>query len=150
MNRIKKLRKSRGLTQQQLSEILKVQRSTMSKYESESVLLTVDTIAVLTDYFGVSMDYLLCRTNEPNNTSNNKKGAPILALSYTEGDSKPEDLPQDEIALATIQPLSEDEKELLRIFRISSRRLQHEFMVKAYEFESREELEGDNAASDVG
>lgn len=39
--------------------------------------------------------------------------------------------------------LDEDEKDLLMIYRKLSRRNKHEFMSLAYEFESRNELEGD-------
>jgi hypothetical protein len=39
--------------------------------------------------------------------------------------------------------LNEDEKDLLAIYRKLSRRNKHEFMSLAYEFENRNELEGD-------
>ena len=37
----------------------------------------------------------------------------------------------------------EDEQDIIRIFRSLSRRTKHEFMSMVYDFESREELEGD-------
>lgn len=37
----------------------------------------------------------------------------------------------------------EDENDILRVFRSLSRRTKHEFMSMVYEFENREELEGD-------
>lgn len=37
----------------------------------------------------------------------------------------------------------EDESDILRVFRSLSRRTKHEFMSMVYEFENREELEGD-------
>ena len=40
--------------------------------------------------------------------------------------------------------LDDDEKELVRIFRILGRRERHEFMAMAYEFEKRVEMQGDN------
>lgn len=44
---------------------------------------------------------------------------------------------------------NEDEEDILRIYRGLSRRAKHEFMSMAYEFENREELEGDKGATAV-
>lgn len=44
----------------------------------------------------------------------------------------------------TVKPNSEDEADILRIYRSLSRRAKHEFMAMVYEFENREELKGDN------
>lgn len=38
----------------------------------------------------------------------------------------------------------EDEEDILRVYRSLSRRAKHEFMTMVYDFENREELEGDN------
>ena len=46
---------------------------------------------------------------------------------------------------ADAEPKNEDESDILRIFRSLSRRAKHEFMSMVYEFETREELTGDNA-----
>ena len=46
---------------------------------------------------------------------------------------------------ADTEPKNEDESDILRIFRSLSRRAKHEFMSMVYEFETREELTGDNA-----
>lgn len=43
------------------------------------------------------------------------------------------------------EPKNEDESDILRIFRSLSRRAKHEFMSMVYEFETHEELAGDNA-----
>lgn len=45
------------------------------------------------------------------------------------------------------EPQNEDEEDILRIYRSLSRRAKHEFMSMAYEFENREELEGDKDAT---
>lgn len=42
------------------------------------------------------------------------------------------------------EPKDEDESDVLRVYRSLSRRMKHEFMTMAYEFEKRQELEGDN------
>ena len=63
MNRIRALRKERGISQEGLASVLSVQRSVISKYESCTIPLTSDTINILVKYFGVTADYLLCFSN---------------------------------------------------------------------------------------
>ncbi len=65
MNRIRQLRKERGMTQSELSKILNVQGAAISKYESEKIPLTADTIKQLCDFFDVSSDYLLGNSDIP-------------------------------------------------------------------------------------
>ena len=43
----------------------------------------------------------------------------------------------------SVAPANEDEEDILRIYRGLSRRAKHEFMSMIYEFENREEHEGD-------
>ena len=43
------------------------------------------------------------------------------------------------------EPKNEDESDIFRIFRSLSRRAKHEFISMVYEFETHEELTGDNA-----
>lgn len=60
MNRIESLRKSRGWKQEDLAKLLNVKRAAISKYETEKIALSADTIKKLCEIFGVSSDYLLC------------------------------------------------------------------------------------------
>lgn len=53
----------------------------------------------------------------------------------------------DEEDLHEPKAVNEDEEDLLRIYRGLSRRAKHEFMSMAYEFENREELEGDKEST---
>lgn len=64
MNRIKQLREERGMTQPELGKVLNVQGAAMSKYENEKIPLTTETIKKLAEFFGVSTDYLLGKTDE--------------------------------------------------------------------------------------
>lgn len=49
----------------------------------------------------------------------------------------------DEEDLVAVVPADEDEKDILRTFRTLSRKQKHEFMAMVYEYENREELDGD-------
>lgn len=62
--RLKRLRQSMHLSQEQLARLLGVDRSTISSYESSVRQPPLDTLSRIADVFGVSTDYLLGRTND--------------------------------------------------------------------------------------
>lgn len=61
--RIRDLREDNDLTQKQISEYLMCDQSLYSKYEREERTLPLEYAEKLADYYGVSVDYLLGRTN---------------------------------------------------------------------------------------
>lgn len=94
MNRIKELRKAKGITQQKMANDLGLSRSAISMYEIEASEPDFDTIRRIADYFDVSLDYLMGRdTNlsEPLSIPPALEGIP---LAFHEGlkDLKQEDL----------------------------------------------------------
>lgn len=66
-DRLIRLRKERGLTQEELADVIQKRRSTLSGYESEGKEPDFDTVCLLAKYFGVSTDYLLGHSDERNN-----------------------------------------------------------------------------------
>ena len=62
--RLKRLRQSMHLSQKQLARLLRVDRSTISSYESGVRQPPLDTLSRIADVFGVSTDYLLGRTSD--------------------------------------------------------------------------------------
>lgn len=63
--KIQILRKQKGLSQEQLAEELGVSRQAVSKWEAEQSIPDIDKIIVLSDFFGVTTDYILRNTDEP-------------------------------------------------------------------------------------
>ena len=63
--RIRDLRDDADLTQAQVAKILKVSQATYSRYESGALDLPSAALIVLSDFYNVSVDYLLGRTDEP-------------------------------------------------------------------------------------
>ena len=57
--RLTQLRESRELTKKQLAQILHVSDSCVSQYENGSSMPGYDTLLSISQYFGVSVDYLL-------------------------------------------------------------------------------------------
>lgn len=63
MNRIAELRKEKNLTQTGLALALNVSQYTVSAIETERQQPTADMLITLSDFFGVSVDYLLNKSN---------------------------------------------------------------------------------------
>lgn len=73
MNRIESLRKSKGWNQDDLAKLLNVKRAAVSKYETEKISLSAETIKKLCDIFDVSADYLLCFTDKKQQAAQNEQ-----------------------------------------------------------------------------
>ena len=58
-DRIQSLRKTKGLSQEQLAEKIGVSRQSVSKWESEQSLPDIDRIILISEFFEVTTDYLL-------------------------------------------------------------------------------------------
>ena len=65
MNRIKELRKSAKLSQEELAEKFGVERATISRWENQKHDPSIADLVRLADYFNVTVDYLLGKTNDP-------------------------------------------------------------------------------------
>lgn len=64
--RIKELRILKEISQRELSQIIGVTQQAIAKWETGKAEPDSATIIRLADFFGVSIDYLLGRTNIPN------------------------------------------------------------------------------------
>lgn len=62
--RLKSLRKQRKISQLRLALDLNMNQNTISRYENMERQADYETLVVLADYFDVSLDYLLGRTDE--------------------------------------------------------------------------------------
>lgn len=61
-NRLTQLRENKDLSKRELSKILHVSDSCISQYENGSSMPGYDTLLSISQYFGVSIDYLLGNT----------------------------------------------------------------------------------------
>ena len=62
--KLQKYRKDQGLSQEELAQKLLVSRQTISLWENDQTLPTVDNLIRLKEIFGVSIDQILCETEE--------------------------------------------------------------------------------------
>ena len=63
--RIKELRKSRHITQLKMALDLNMTQNTISRYESGELEPGIVELIRIADYFHVSIDYLVGRTDDP-------------------------------------------------------------------------------------
>ena len=64
-NNLKKLRKERNLTQVSLQMQTGIEQALLSKFERGERIPPTESLVVLADFYGVSIDYILCRTENP-------------------------------------------------------------------------------------
>jgi transcriptional regulator with XRE-family HTH domain len=62
-NRLRDLREDKDLKQKDIAELLKIHQTTYSDYELGRLNIPIAALHMLADYYGVSVDYLLGRTN---------------------------------------------------------------------------------------
>ncbi len=65
-NNLKKLRNSKGLTQIAVQMATGIEQSLLSKFENGDRVPPTETLIILADFYNVSIDYILCRTENPN------------------------------------------------------------------------------------
>ena len=86
--KLQELRKSKGLTQEELSELLYVSRSAISKWESGKGYPSIDSLKQISQFFNISIDDLLTGdkilTIAKNENINNIKSLCYLLFSMTD------------------------------------------------------------------
>lgn len=65
-DRLKKLRKEKDILQKDLADALKLSVSTIGMYEQGRRDPDTETLSAIAEYFNVSIDYLLGKTNDRN------------------------------------------------------------------------------------
>ena len=63
--RLKELRKKKGISQLRLATDLNTTQNTISRYETGEREPGIDELIKIADYFNVSVDYLIGRTDDP-------------------------------------------------------------------------------------
>jgi len=64
-NNLKLLRKEKGLTQIALQMKTGIEQALLSKFETGERTPPTETLLVLAEFYDVSIDYILCRTDNP-------------------------------------------------------------------------------------
>ena len=106
--RIKEIRLQNGISQKQLALAIGVAQNTLSQYENGKRAPDFDTMARISDYFHVSVDYLLGRDEEkpPTVISEEQNSMDEALMKYVRS-MTPD---QQQMLLAQMRVLSEQNK----------------------------------------
>ena len=126
-DRIKQLRKKKGVSQSQLAKAIGVKNNTVSTWERGTRKPDFDALQLLSNYFEVSFEYLLGNSD--------KKDARIK--------TSPKEL--DSYALSAIADEIKESTELLSRLSDKSRKIVEELIATIYRAESRNEELNDDA-----
>ena len=80
-SRLRKLREEKGVSQAVLSAMLGVSKSTVGLWETGDTLPDARALYDMANYFGVSVDYMLCRSNVKNIAADIQAAAKCTGLS---------------------------------------------------------------------
>ncbi|MBQ7800811.1 MAG: helix-turn-helix transcriptional regulator [Oscillospiraceae bacterium] len=64
-NNLRKLRKEHRLTQVELQMRTGIEQSLLSKFENGERIPPTESLIILAEFYHVSIDYILCRTDNP-------------------------------------------------------------------------------------
>lgn len=79
-DRIQHLRKSKGISQEELADKVGVSRQAVSKWESEQSTPDIEKVILLSDFFDVTTDYLLKGIEPVSDNTTEKSDARIFSL----------------------------------------------------------------------
>lgn len=82
--RVKELRASRGITQEKLAADLDIPESTIRRLETSEGMPRKERIDMIASYFGVSVDYLMGRTDIPEKVLSNDARRIIDSLDLSD------------------------------------------------------------------
>ncbi len=82
-NRVKELRKERNLRQEELASRVNISQQTVSRIENGENALAADVLIALSNYFGVSVDYILCLTDSRRGGESQIEFNEILERNYS-------------------------------------------------------------------
>ncbi len=107
---LKTLRKSKGLTQVQFAEIFNISSGTIAMWETNKRVPDTSMLIKIAEFFNVTVDYLLGKSEVPMSNSNNQLEDVYLSLAKTAQD---EGIDPDDIRLAieTIRAMKRQKKE---------------------------------------
>ncbi len=64
INRLKEIREDKDLKQEEVAKALGIKQQQYSEYERGVVLISIEKLDKLADYYDTSIDYLVGRTDE--------------------------------------------------------------------------------------
>ncbi len=118
--RLRELRLEKGESQEETARLLSVSRTSYCKYELGTHEISVESLLLLANHYGVSIDYIVGRTNMPYCLENISEDELSVLRKYRQCSKKDIIL---RLMSETERPenLSSDERELIQNYRAANR-----------------------------
>jgi len=81
--KLQELRKTKGISQQELADKLNVSRQSVSKWELNDSVPEISKIVLISEIYSISLDHLLRETDETTSSSERKNEAKVLFVVST-------------------------------------------------------------------
>lgn len=94
-NRLKSLRNEKGALQKDVAEYLKISTSAYGFYEQGKRIPDIETLNKLSDYYNVSIDYLLGKSNIKESAETILDSEKSITLALHNNDGIDEELPDE-------------------------------------------------------
>ncbi|MED4936290.1 helix-turn-helix transcriptional regulator [Heyndrickxia coagulans] len=129
-SRLRDLREKRKLTQKELAEKLNIPNQNISNYERDFRQPDYETLQMLADFFDVTTDYLIGRSNKPNDLPPlTEKDEKDIAKKM---ESILEEMDSDTALAFDGEPMDEETRELVRAAIESNLRLAKQIAKKKF------------------
>jgi transcriptional regulator with XRE-family HTH domain len=110
LNRLKQLRKEKNINQDVLAKILGIEVAGISKLETGRVPLKDEYIIKLSEYFNVSSDYLLGKSDIRKPETQNEDLLDLAKVGFTKDNYNPPSDKQKEQIRTILETILEDNK----------------------------------------
>lgn len=110
MNRLKLLREEKGLFQSDIAKFLNVSIAAIGFYENEKRDMSPNTIIKLSEYFGVSTDYLLGKSDIRNPEKKDNDLLDLASMGFNADNYTPPTSTQKEQIKGLIEVVLKDNK----------------------------------------
>ena len=87
-DRLKALRAQKGVNQDTVAEACNISRIALARYETGARVPRAENAARIADYYGVSVDYLLGREEQPTQTAESKPTPKEMATADMRAEAK--------------------------------------------------------------
>ena len=81
--RLYEIRKNNNVSQEELAEMLEVSRQSVSKWENDKAYPELNRLLYISDRFGVSLDYLIRGSEEPEKEKKGSFSPDSIALAWS-------------------------------------------------------------------
>lgn len=109
MNRIKNLREELNMTQQELADKLEGAKSTIAMYEKGDRKPSLEVLVKLSEIFGCSIDYILCKS-DIRNPEQQEDPLGLAKIGFSMKDYTPPTETQKEQIKSLIEVIMKDNK----------------------------------------